>query len=360
MAVKYHDELNQRNMEKIHELENELPSYVHEYILSIAASTTTRTRLRYLYNLRIFFLYLKERNPEFAHQSIATISCDQLDMLTANDLDEYMDYLRMYRTQENNVVTNNNAAIKQKLSSVRSLFHFLYKREYIRGNPAELIRMPKIRDKAIIHLEPNESAALLAYVEEKGATLSGRALQKYNREKSRDLAIITTLLGTGIRVSELVGLDLDDVDFDNNSLMVFRKGEKESFVYFGDEVSDALEAYMDDRLLITADAGHKNALFLSDRKQRISVRTVERLVKSYSSCIATNKKITPHGLRRSYGTALYEDTSDIYLVSSALGHRDINTTKKHYAAMDENRKRSILSKFHLRESRDDGQTGNLE
>lgn len=351
MANTYHDTVNQKNIEKIREIENELPPYVHDYILSITASTTSRTRLRYLYNLRIFFQFLKEKNPELSAQSIRTISYEQLDLLTPADLDEYMDYLRLYHSPDNKIQTNDNPAIKQKLSSVRGLYHFLYKRQYIKGNPAELIRMPKLRDKAIIHLEPDESAMLLSSIESKGDSLSGRALQKYNREKSRDLAIITTLLGTGIRVSELVGLNLTDVNFENNSLLVFRKGEKESFVYFGDEVAEALKVYLEERDNITAADGHKNALFLSDRKQRISVRTVERLVKSYSSLIATNKKITPHGLRRSFGTALYEETSDIYIVADALGHKDINTTKKHYAAMDENRKRSILSKMRIREEK---------
>ena len=336
-------------MEKIREIENELPPYVHDYILSITAATTSRTRLQYAYNLKLFFQFLKDNNPELSSQSLQAISYEQLDLLTPADLDEYMDYLRMYHTEENKVLTNGNSAIRQKVSAVRGLYHFLYKRQYIKGNPTELIQMPKIRDKAIVHLEPNESAMLLSSIEEKGTALSGRALQKYNREKTRDLAIVTTLLGTGIRVSELVGLDITDVNFDNYSLKVFRKGEKESFVYFSDEVADALAEYLDERTEVTAADGNKNALFLSDRKQRISVRTVERLVKKYSGLVATNKKITPHGLRRSFGTALYEETSDIYLVADALGHKDINTTKKHYAAMDENRKRFAIKKMRIRE-----------
>ena len=172
----------------------------------------------------------------------------------------------------------------------------------------------------------------------------------YEKTKYRDLAIITLLLGTGVRVSECVGLDLEDVDFRNNGIRVVRKGGNEMIVYFGPEVEKALKDYMEIRSGITPVAGHEHALFYSSQKKRINVKTVENLVKKYASRVTTAKKITPHKLRSTYGTALYEETGDIYLVADVLGHKDVNTTKKHYAAMNESRRRKAATAVQLREA----------
>ena len=109
-------------------------------------------------------------------------------------------------------------------------------------------------------------------------------------------------------------------------------------VYFGEEVENALKMYLyTTRKSTTALPGHENALFLSTQRRRIGVQAVENMVKKYARQITPNKKITPHKLRSTYGTALYKETGDIYLVADVLGHKDVNTTKKHYAAIDENR-----------------------
>ena len=115
------------------------------------------------------------------------------------------------------------------------------------------------------------------------------------------------------------------------------------------EVEKALKKYVTVRENITALAGHEHALFYSTQRKRIGVQAVENLVKKYSRAITTTKKITPHKLRSTYGTALYQETGDIYLVADVLGHRDVNTTKKHYAAMDDARRRKAATAVHLRE-----------
>ncbi|MBR6528075.1 MAG: tyrosine-type recombinase/integrase, partial [Lachnospiraceae bacterium] len=159
----------------------------------------------------------------------------------------------------------------------------------------------------------------------------------------------TLLLGTGMRVSECVGLDLTDVDFENSGLRIHRKGGKEVVIYFGEEVNAALIPYWEQRKLIIAEDGHENALFLSGQNKRISVRAVHNLVKKYASTVTTLKNITPHKLRSTYGTSLYRETGDIYLVADVLGHSDVNTTKKHYAALEDERRRAAKDKVKLRE-----------
>lgn len=119
-------------------------------------------------------------------------------------------------------------------------------------------------------------------------------------------------------------------------------------VYFGDEVEQALNDYLEERKVITPLPGNENALFLSTQRKRLGVKSVENLVKKYARQITTTKKITPHKLRSTYGTTLYQETNDIYLVADVLGHKDVNTTKKHYAAMDDQRRRSAASVVHLR------------
>jgi site-specific recombinase XerD len=218
----------------------------------------------------------------------------------------------------------------------------------IRTNPTLLVDMPKLHDKTIVRLEADETAMLLDYIEHGGDQLTGQKKVYYEKTKLRDLAIVTLLLGTGIRVSECVGLDVDDVDFNNGAVRVVRKGGSEMMVYFGEEVETALLNYLEVRSAITPVAGHENALFYSTQRKRIGVQAVENMVKKYAREITTTKKITPHKLRSTYGTSLYRETGDIYLVADVLGHKDVNTTRKHYAAMDEDRRRMAASAVKLR------------
>ena len=220
----------------------------------------------------------------------------------------------------------------------------------IKTNPTVMVDMPKLHEKAIIRLEPDEVASMLDLIEKGGDKLKGQALSYYKKTKQRDLAIATLLLGTGLRVSECVGLDLGDVDFKNNSVKVVRKGGNEMIVYFGEEVEKALTDYIEgDRKKIEPLKGHENALFYSLQRRRIGVQAIENMIKKYAIQIAPNKHITPHKLRSTYGTTLYKETGDIYLVADVLGHKDVNTTRKHYAAIDENRRRQAAGVVQLRE-----------
>ena len=210
--------------------------------------------------------------------------------------------------------------------------------------------MPKLHEKAIIRLDTDEIAMLLDYVDHGGDNLTGQRKAYFEKTKNRDLAILTLLLGTGIRVSECVGLDLQDIDLKNNGITVTRKGGNQMVVYFGEEVENALKTYLyTTRKQTVPLSGHENALFLSTQRKRMGVQAVENMVKKYAREVTPNKKITPHKLRSTYGTALYKETGDIYLVADVLGHKDVNTTKKHYAAIDEDRRRQAAGAVKLRE-----------
>lgn len=344
----YHEQKDVENILRLREVLTTLPPFCRDYFRAIDTTTTTKTRISYAYDIRIFFQFLLDENPAFKNYKMTDFTVDVLDQIKALDLEEYQEYLKVYQAGEK-TETNGERGLKRKISALRSFYAYFYKREMIETNPTVLIDVPKIHDKSIIRLDTDEVALLLDYIEHCGGQLTGQKRVYYEKTKERDLAIVTLLLGTGIRVSECVGLDIEDVDFKNNGIKVTRKGGNEMVVYFGPEVEKALKRYIEVRENIIPLEGHEHALFYSAQRRRIGVQAVENLVKKYASQITTTKKITPHKLRSTYGTTLYQETGDIYLVADVLGHKDVNTTKKHYAAIDDARRRQAAKAVRLRE-----------
>lgn len=345
--LNYSEQQNIKNTIKLREMINELPSFCVQYFRGIEPSTSPRTRIGYATDLKNFFGFVNSNINCCKDKAITDISLSDLDNIKASDIETYLETLKFYE-KDNKSFVNHERSIKRKLCSIRSLYKYFHIREMIEHNPSIQVNMPKIHEKAIVRLDVNEVATLLDNVE--AGNLTTKKQQDYAKKLgTRDLAILTLLLGTGIRVSECVGLDINDVDFDNARIKVVRKGGYESYVYFGDEVSAELHNYMLERNNIAAVEGHENALFLSIQKKRMCVRSIEKLVKKYSSTVTTVKKITPHKLRSTYGTALYQETKDIYLVADVLGHNDVNTTKKHYADLVDENRRSARNKVKLRE-----------
>ena len=168
-----------------------------------------------------------------------------LDQLSREDIEEYLDYLSYYE-KEGKVYTNDERGKYRKLASLRSFYHYYFTCELIEKDVASLVPMPKLHEKEIIRLDPDEVAILLDAVEN-GENLTENEKRFHNKTKVRDLALLTLLLGTGIRVSECVGLNIKDVDFKNDGIKIRRKGGAETVVYFGDEVRNALLDYLEDR-----------------------------------------------------------------------------------------------------------------
>lgn len=345
----YHDQVNNVNTLKLRQIQNTLPKFCRDFFLGIKDTTSTRTRLAYAYDLRLFFEFIKENNPCYKEKKITDFTISMLEEIAAQDIVEYMDYLSYYENEEGEAITNDERGKQRKLASLRSMYNYFFKMELIEKNPAALVDFPKLHKKEIIRLDPGEVATLLDNIEN-GEDLSKRQLQFHEKTKTRDLALITLLLGTGIRVSECVGLDINNVDFRNNGILIRRKGGYEDIVYFGEEVEKTLREYIEERKHMIPVSGHENALFLSIQNKRLTVRSVEILVKKYAKTVTSLKKITPHKLRSTFGTNLYQETGDIYLVADVLGHKDVNTTKKHYAAQNEERKRYAANVVKLRDN----------
>lgn len=345
MALTYHEQTDIKNIQKIRELTKGLPDFTGDFFRASEIKKATGTIRSYAYDLNTFFYFLQLQNPYFRNHNIRSLPVSVLDNIQPVDIEEYLSFLTYYE-KDGKTYTNHEEGKARKLASLNTFFSYFLKKGYIKTNAPSAVDVPRIKDKNIIRLDPNEIAELIDSIES-GANLSDRQKTWHLRSKIRDLAIVVTLLGTGIRVTELVGLDISDIDFDNGAMRVIRKGGNEDLVYFGAETEEVLRNYMDERQDMEPEEGHENALFISRNSTRITVRSVERLVKKYASSI-TVKHITPHKMRSTYGTALYHETGDIYLVADVLGHKNVNTTKKRYAAMKEENKRKAADIVQLR------------
>lgn len=344
----YTDRIYKQRVDTLRELLMELPEFCFRYFTAIEPTTMLLTRIGYARDLKLFFYYLTEFVEPFDHlDGPGAFTLKELDRVRPVHLERYLEFLNDYEKDE--VWRQNHENSKsRKLAALRSLFRYFYKQELLTRNVAELVDFPTIHQKEIIRLETDEVARLLDEVES-GQQLTDHQQRYHAYTRSRDLAMISVFLGTGIRISECVGLNVSDLDFNNDSFVVTRKGGNRQIIYFWDEVEAPLLAYLDERAKrMKPLPGHEDALFLSLQNKRMSVRAVQEMVKKYSRLITPLKKITPHKLRSTYGTSLYQETGDIYLVADVLGHSDVNTTRKHYAAMQEDRRRMAARAVHLR------------
>lgn len=347
----YHEQQNIKNAILLRDIMYSLPSFTYEFFRGVEQTTSSKTRIAYAYDLRLFFEFLLDYHKCLKEKEMATLVVNDLVLVTPDDIEMYLEYLSYYQKKDNNGMViehkNTERGKSRKLASLRSFYTYFYKKQKIMNNPALLVDLPKIHEKHITRLEIDEVARLLDEVES-GHNLTDSQKKYHSRTKERDLAVMTLLLGTGIRVSECVGLNIDDIDFNVDGIRIVRKGGNEVIIYFGDEVEGALLTYLEKRNAIIPIKGHEEALFLSLQNKRLSVRSIQNLVKKYAKLVTQLKNISPHKLRSTYGTNLYRETGDIYLVADVLGHKDVNTTKKHYAQLEDERRRKAAKIIRLR------------
>ena len=335
----YRNECNVTNKLKLNNLLKQLPLFCNTYFKHLESKgAEATTQLGYAVDLMQFFKYMT-KSAGFKGISIDTFTIDMLDKITSQDIREYLLDTQIYVNKYGKTVVVGEERNKRKISCLKSFYGFYFKEELINTNPMVRIDIPKQHRKEIVTLSHDEISQILNYINNDNSS-SKQKKAAHEKTRSRDLAIITTLLGTGIRISELVGLNVGDVDFNECCLKIVRKGGDDDIVYFGEDVEIALKNYLEsDRELFHPNPDDAMALFLSLHHNRIGVRAIEVMVKRYCSELGINKKITPHKMRSTFGTNLYAETGDIYLVAEVLGHNSVETTKKHYAAMNQEHKR---------------------
>lgn len=343
----YHEELMKKNILKLREYYRTLPAFCQDFFLGTAQVISSRTQLAYAFDLRVFFDYIHQFKQGYQATNVTDYELSILDDISRRDILNFLEYVSFYK-KDGREYTNDEKGKARKLATLRSFYRYFYQNEMIKTNPAALVDMPKIHEKEIIRLDINEVVELLDLVEN-GDKLTKGEQRYYEKNSLRDFTILTVMLGTGIRVSECVGLNLTDLDVEENRFKVRRKGGNESIIYYGEEVAAALERYLIQREHIIPCDGHEDALFLSIQKKRMSVRGMENMVTKYTEKLNCLKRITPHKLRSTFGTNLYRETQDIYMVADFLGHRDVNTTRKHYASISDDKRRTAIRKFKLRE-----------
>ncbi len=222
--------------------------------------------------------------------------------------------------------------IARKLASLRSLFKFLYREGHIKSNPITAISSPKLDKKLPKFLDVGQVTRLI--LKPDTASIAGL----------RDRAILETLYSTGIRVSELVGLDTQDIDFISGVVKVFGKGSKERMVPIGEEALGAIRRYNDkkDKREKTRDA-----VFLNNRGGRLTDRSVRRMLDKYIQACAIEEKISPHSLRHSFATHLLDRGADLRSVQELLGHMNLSTTQI-YTHVTMDRLKAVYDKAHPR------------
>ena len=349
----YYKEKNNQTRMEIRKLLSELPPWFSDFIR--ARETTLQPYSMYIYcmDAKIFFTYLFSEHPSCAGKKITEITTEDINSLTLRDLEIYIEYISYYISPDGCEHSNDERGKARKIASLRSMYKYLYKQGLVTSNPSTLLDTPKIHEKAILRLTADEIRNLMKLVDT-GDGLSERAKKYQEHTRTRDKAMLVLFLTTGMRVSELVGLNISHINFEDNSVLITRKGGNQSVLYFGRETRDALLDYIAEREL-KEELSSNTPLFTSTRGTRINVRSVQMLVKKYAQIITPLKNITPHKLRSTYGTQLYHETGDIYLVADVLGHKDVNTTRKHYASMTEDRRRSVAGAVKVNSQDDDNE-----
>ncbi len=341
----YYLDRNRKNMQKLNQMLPELPAFCSIFFIGIQDTTTPLTRLNYAVDLKTFFNYLVTFESDFLNKPIKSLTINDLDLIDARLIERYLAYISYYDKDDGTVLSNGERGKMRKLSSLRAFFKYMFNKDMIKANVAAKVASPKLHEKPIIRLENEETTELMYACN----TLTGFTdhQQKYNEKfKIRDKAIVSLFLATGIRVSECVGLNIDDFNFNLNSFRVTRKGGNQVILYFGEDLAQILKEYLQYRESLNIPK-EERALFLSSQNKRMQVRAMEYLIKKYAKIATPLKNITPHKLRSTYGTNLYRETKDIYIVAEVLGHKDVNTTRKHYAAISDDARRSVAGKVRL-------------
>lgn len=308
---------------KINRLCDELPDCCTGFIMQTGTELANTTRLEYAKELGYFFDYLSNYIERFAEKEKKSYVVADLATVTSEEISQY---LTIYKNQGKSERT-----LARKRSAISSYFSYMVKNRRLEFNPVGAASKVKIpQSDEVIHLNVNEQITFLNAVEY-GTNLTKKQQKLHERYRLRDMTLMTLLLDTGMRVSELHGIDIADLDLEQCSVIVTRKGNKIQTIYYSDSTRDIIIEYLASKGIAPEEVlGHRTALFTTNKGDRLSVRAIEDLVKKYAESNIPGKgtKISPHKLRSSYAMLYYKQSgNDILSLKRNLGHSDISTTQ---------------------------------
>ena len=313
-----------------------LPDYVFDYIEVAYDGESVNTQIGYSIDIKTFLEYLIKF--KFGNGiSTESITADMLNEVTLRDLNGFKAYLIK------RIRTNNEYGINRKLSGVRGLFLYLYKNDYIDHNVTDKLDFKKLHQKMKRPLSTNDVMNLINVLYNGEDYFEGRSRASYLNRKQRDIALFTAYLGTGCRVSELVNLNIADVDFETSSFIVTRKGGDRQEIFMPIQVENEMCKYVEERLA-DEDTKDTDPLFISRNNKRILPQTVEKNLKNYcrAAGITDPEKMHPHALRRTFACNLIADGIDIKMVAELMGHKNIEVTHRYYTQYASERRKEVM------------------
>lgn len=328
----------------------DLPDFVFSYIEEYYSGESVNTKLAYTLDIKVFFDFLR-KSEFFSAKTNEAFTIDDLNRVTPVMLIHFKSYLREYEVEYTTPrgrsatrrLTNSAYGINRKLSAVRGLFIYLYKTEQLDQNVTDKVDFMKLHQKIKKPLTSQETIALIDVLYNGEKYFSGRQLTEYNRRRLRDIALFITYLGTGVRVSELVALNVGDLEFDTESgigsFIVTRKGGDQQEIFMPPQVFEALKSYTD-----SIDAKDTDPLFLNRSGDRLKIGGVEKTLKTYCAAVGIvhPDKTRPHALRRTFACQLLADGVDIKMVAELMGHKNIEVTHKYYASYSSAQRKEIM------------------
>lgn len=316
------DEVDKKNMKLINRMTQSYPRLVDKFVSSMS-SKTSYTKYYYCSYVCRFLDYVRD------NMGLDIYNVNSYGVIKPMDIDAYMESIR-YLTNGKEKSGTSRAAY---LAAIKDFFTFLRKNGIISVNPCEDIEVPKDKNEhEIITISDKDMEIIMANIEHGVGSAEAKAKQR--KWKSRDKAIVMLGVTTGLRMGAIIGIDINDINLDSKTITVIEKGDRKRIIYIGDKTANAIENWLCDRELIVKDNNEK-AVFISRNNTRMSPDTMERIIKRLTTGI--DKKITPHKMRATCATKLYEQTGDIYLVQQQLGHKSIKNTQRYAKVSDERR-----------------------
>ena len=294
-----------------------MEGYITEYInfLTIERGLARNTQEAYRRDLRRFLVYLKKR---------------EFDLLTDVKQKTILDFLNLLQV-EGKAMTS----ISRSLAAIKGFYRYLTQEQYLQYDPSANLETPKLFKRLPKVLDPEEVEELL------------RQPQSIDPAGLRDRAMLELMYATGVRVSELIGLDVQSAKLDSGYIRCFGKGSKERIVPLGSVAIQCLKKYLEHGRNKQLRSASTKALFLNHHGQRLTRQGFWKIIKAYAKRANITKDITPHTLRHSFATHLLENGADLRSVQEMLGHVDISTTQI-YTHVTKNRIRTVYDKAHPR------------